>query len=98
MANNEMNKLDSKSIPDLRVRLILLTQIIREAQKAGDPRWKEAARQQCVVNEALVRKLKEARCQAGESEPEPIIVKMQPACLKIKRLSTSERGKDNGGR
>lgn len=88
--------LDSKSITDLKVRLGLLTKIIREAQKAGDPRWKEAVRQQRVVNEVLVRKLKEVRHQAGESEPEPVIVRMQPARLKIKRLSVSERRKDNG--
>lgn len=90
--------LGSKSITNLKVRLMLLTQIIREAQKAGDPRWKEAARQQRVVNEVLARKLKEARHQAGEPEQKPIIVKMQPARLKIKRLSASERRKDNGGR
>jgi hypothetical protein len=96
MVNNKMNKLDSKSILDLRVRHALLTQIIREAQKAGDPRWKEAARQQRGVNEVLVRKLKEVRHQAGEPEPEPIKIRMQPARLKVKQLSVLERRKGNG--
>lgn len=74
--------LDSKSIADLKARLMVLNKIIKEAQRAGDPRWKEAARQQRVINEVLVRKIKEARRQAGEPEPEPVRVGMQPARLK----------------
>lgn len=79
--------LDSLSIPDLRVRLALLTQIIKEAQADGDPRWEEAARQQRVVNEVLVRKIKEARRQAGEPEPKPVMVGMQAARMKLRQLS-----------
>ena len=79
--------LDSKSITELKMRLGLLSKIIREAQKAGDERWIEPARQQRVVNEILVRKIREARRQAGELEPEPVRVGMQSARLKAKRLS-----------
>lgn len=78
--------LDSKSITELKFRLGLLSKIIREAQKVGDDRWEEPARQQRVVNEALVKKIKDARCQAGELEPEPVKVGMQAARLKAKRL------------
>lgn len=74
--------LDSKSIADLKVRLMVLSKIIREAQASGDDRWKEAARQQRIVNKVLVRKIKEARHQAGQAEPEPVRVGMQAALMK----------------
>ena len=79
--------LDSKSISELKIRLGLLNKIIREAQKVGDDRWKEPARQQRAVNEVLIRKIKEARHQAGEPEPEPIRVGMQSARLKGRAIT-----------
>jgi hypothetical protein len=79
--------LDSLSLVDLRVRMGVLTMIIREAQADGDPRWIEAARQQRMVNEALVRKTKEARHARGEPEPDPVVVGMGPARLVARRLS-----------
>ena len=81
------NKLDEKSIADLRMRLMLLDKVIREAQAAGDPRWKEAARQQRAINGVLVRKIKDARRKAGQPEPEPVNIGMQSARLKAKRLA-----------
>ena len=81
------NKLNEKSIADLRMRLMLLDKVIREAQAAGDSRWKEAARQQRTINEVLVGKIKEARRRAGIPEPEPINIGMQSARLKAKRLA-----------
>jgi len=78
---NEKTTLHSKSISDLRFRLGLLNTIIREAQEAEDGRWKEAARQHRVISKVLVEKIKEARRQRGEPEPEPVKVGMQPVRL-----------------
>ena len=82
--------LETKSISDLRFRLAVLNTIIREAQKAGDERWKEAARQQRVINEVLVRKVKEARQQAGEPEPEPVRIGMKPVYLRSQAPSNTK--------
>ena len=79
--------LDMKSIVDLRLRMAVLTKIIKEAQADGDERWTEAARQQRNVNEALVRKIKEVRHAKGEPEPEPVVVSMNPARLVAKKVS-----------
>ena len=79
--------LESKSISDLKVRLMILTKIIREAQEAGDARWKEAARQQRVVNEVLVRKIKESRRLAGEPEPESVRVRMRSVRMKGRAIT-----------
>ena len=79
--------LESKSIADLKMRLGLLNKIIREAQADGDPRWEEPARQQRAVNKALVKKIKEARRQAGEPEPEPVRVGMQSARMKGRAIT-----------
>lgn len=82
--------LDSKSITELKIRLGLLNKIIREAQAAGDERWKEPARQQRLVNEALVKKIKDTRRQAGELEPEPVKVGMRPARMKGRAITGSK--------
>lgn len=81
--------LDSKSVADLKMRLGLLNKIIREAQAKGDTRWKEAARQQRVVNKALVKKIKQGRRECGESEPEPVRVGMKSARMKGRAITGS---------
>jgi len=74
--------LDNKLITDLKIRLALLDKVIREAQAARDPRWEEAARQQRVINKVLVKKIKEARRQAGIPEPEPVNIGMRAAKIR----------------
>ena len=81
--------LDSNSVADLKIRLGLLNKIIREAQAKKDPRWKEAARQQRVVNETLVKKIKEARHQRGEPEPEPVRIGMKSARMRGRAITGS---------
>jgi len=84
-------KLKDRSIADLRVRLMVLIKIIREAQKAGDERWKEPARQQRIINKVLVTKIKEARQQAGESEPKHVKIGMQPLHLFSRAPNNTEQ-------
>ena len=84
------NTLNERSIADLRIRLMLLDKVIREAQAAKDPRWKEAARQQRAINEVLVRKIKDARREAGQPEPEPVRIGMQPLRLTGKATSSAK--------
>lgn len=81
--------LDLNSVADLKMRLGLLNRIIREAQAKGDPRWKEAARQQRVVNKALVRKIKENRRRNGEPEPSAVRVGMKSARMKGRAITGS---------
>lgn len=83
----DKSTLESKSIADLKFRLAALTKIIKEAQADGDDRWEEAARQQRVVNEVLVRKIKEDRKRAGEAEPEPVKVGLRAARMKVRQIS-----------
>lgn len=85
----DKTKLELKSIADLKVRLMLLNKIIREAQAKGDPRWEEPARQQRVVNKVLVKKIKEARRLAGQPEPEPVRVGMKSARMKGRAITGS---------
>lgn len=84
---SDKTTLESKSIADLKMRLGLLNRIIREAQAKGDPRWKEAARQQRVVNGALVKKIKQERRERDEPEPEPVRVGMQSARMKGRAIT-----------
>jgi len=79
--------LDSKSISELKIRLGILDTIIREARADGDSRWKEPARQQRVINETLVRKIRERRHQKGEDEPVHVVVGVNPARMVAKSAS-----------
>lgn len=81
--------LGAKSVADLKMRLGLLNKIIREAQAKKDPRWREAARQQRVVNKALVKKIKEARHQRGEPEPEPVRIGMKSVRMRGRAITGS---------
>jgi hypothetical protein len=76
-----------KSIVDLRARLVVLTQIIREAQRDGDERWRDVVPQQRRVNAALVAKLKQRRIDRDEPEPTPVVVGMKPAKIAAVRVS-----------
>lgn len=69
------------SVVDLRVRLALVTRVIKEAQADGDKRWKNVVPQQRRINAALVAKIKTARRGRGEPDIEPTVVGMKPLAL-----------------
>lgn len=79
--------LKEKSIGDLKVRLAVLSQVIKEAQRDGDKRWEKLISQQRRINEVLVAKIKLAREQHGIKQPESISIGMKPATLSAKPLS-----------
>jgi len=86
--NSELGKerIEGQSIGKLRARLDVGTWLIRQLRKDDDPRAKEAIdelqRQQQVINEVLVRKIREERAARGEAEPEPVVVGMRAVRLR----------------
>lgn len=79
-------KLENMSIFELQFRRNILGQIATEAHNDGDERWHEAARQQRVVNTALVVKLKKQRRAKGQHEPRSVNIGMQPIRMTARRV------------
>lgn len=69
------------STPELKMRLGVVTSVLREAQADKDPRWKNLIPQQSRLNAALVARLK------GEREIAPTVINMQAASLAAKAKS-----------
>jgi hypothetical protein len=82
-----LDALSELAVHDLRLRLAIVTQVIREAQVNGDPRWENVVPQQRRINTALVRRLQRQRRDEGVPEPEPVRVAMQPARMVAKGMS-----------
>lgn len=75
--------LETASLGQLRIRRRLCTQVIRllRTKWANDPRSADALieyrRQLKAINEAAKAKRQEMRAQAGEAEPEPVVLGMK---------------------
>ena len=80
----ESNALDGLSMMNLKMRLAVVTRVIKDAQACGDPRWENVVPQQRRLNAALVKKIKEARRGRGEPDVAPVIVRMRPLSLSVK--------------
>lgn len=74
------------SLGEIRVRLAVVTKVIREAQSEKDPRWKNVVPQQRRLNQVLVEKIREARQIKGEPEPEPVTVGVKVLRMTTKRI------------
>jgi len=74
-------------VVQLRVKAAILSQVIREAQKRGDVRWKSLIPKQRKINELLVAEIKAQRKARGEPEPPPVVVGIQTIDMHARRLS-----------
>jgi len=72
----EYRTLDDLSTLELKMRLALVTSVLREAQQNGDERWRRLIPQQRKLNTALVKRLKEER-----GERAPVVVGLKPVVL-----------------
>ena len=76
---NDKTQLSDLSIVELRMRLVLVTTVLREAREAGDERYERLIPQQRRLNDALVARLKVER-----GEIAPTVVSMKTVKLNTK--------------
>lgn len=73
-------KLEEQSIGELRVRVHIISALIKLLRQDDDPRAPQAIKklqdQQRRINEVLVAKIKAKRQEEGEPEPPAVVVKM----------------------
>lgn len=67
---------------ELKTRLWILSETIKDAQRNNDDRWKRLVPQQREINQELSR-----RSKASGTEPPPSMVRMKPAHMKARRKS-----------
>jgi hypothetical protein len=84
--NNGNGSLDDLPLSQLTFRAKVLSDIIRQAQRDGDKRWKDLVPQQRRLNEAIARKESEERAARGEPEPEPVHVSLGTAKVTARRI------------
>ena len=84
--NDKKKSLDDLSIAELKIRLAVVTKVIRGAQAEGNGRWENVIAQQRRLNEALVKKIKALRRKRGEPEPNSVTIGIKPVRVASKRI------------